>query len=67
MSAKFDSVILPLNLKRYYPKQVEHAERKTLKFLFLVVGDVSMHCWKIAQSPLLDKLYCAPGNGGLSP
>tara|TARA_B110000971_G_C20001726_1_gene497174 strand:- start:470 stop:1780 length:1311 start_codon:yes stop_codon:yes gene_type:complete len=21
-------------------------------------------CWKIAQSPLLDTLYCAPGNGG---
>ncbi|MEZ5990662.1 MAG: phosphoribosylamine--glycine ligase N-terminal domain-containing protein [Planctomycetota bacterium] len=21
-------------------------------------------CWKIAQSPLVDKLYCAPGNGG---
>ena len=21
-------------------------------------------CWKIAQSPLLKKLYCAPGNGG---
>ena len=21
-------------------------------------------CWKIAQSPLLEKLYCAPGNGG---
>ena len=21
-------------------------------------------CWKIAQSPLLGKLYCAPGNGG---
>ncbi len=21
-------------------------------------------CWKIAQSPLLDALYCAPGNGG---
>ncbi|MGI6547636.1 MAG: phosphoribosylamine--glycine ligase [Bacillota bacterium] len=22
--------------------------------------------WKIAQSPLLDKLYCAPGNAGIS-
>lgn len=21
-------------------------------------------CWKIAQSPLVDTLYCAPGNGG---
>jgi phosphoribosylamine--glycine ligase len=23
-------------------------------------------CWKIAQSPRCDKLYCAPGNGGIS-
>lgn len=22
--------------------------------------------WKIAQSPLVDKLYCAPGNGGIA-
>ncbi|MCC7260861.1 MAG: phosphoribosylamine--glycine ligase [Alphaproteobacteria bacterium] len=22
-------------------------------------------CWKISQSPLLKKLYCAPGNGGI--
>jgi phosphoribosylamine--glycine ligase len=22
-------------------------------------------CWKIAQSPLLEKLYCLPGNGGI--
>lgn len=22
--------------------------------------------WKIAQSPLVDKVYCAPGNGGIS-
>lgn len=23
-------------------------------------------CWKIAQSPLLEKLYCAPGNPGIA-
>ena len=23
-------------------------------------------CWKIAQSPLCDRLYCIPGNGGIS-
>jgi phosphoribosylamine--glycine ligase len=23
-------------------------------------------CWKISQSPLVDKLYCAPGNGGIA-
>lgn len=23
-------------------------------------------CWKIAQSPLLKSLYCAPGNGGIA-
>ena len=22
--------------------------------------------WKLAQSPLVDKLYCAPGNGGIA-
>jgi phosphoribosylamine--glycine ligase len=23
-------------------------------------------CWKLAQSPLCDKLYCIPGNGGIA-
>ena len=23
-------------------------------------------CWKLAQSPAVDKLYCAPGNGGIA-
>ncbi len=23
-------------------------------------------CWKFAQSPKIDKVYCAPGNGGIS-
>lgn len=23
-------------------------------------------CWKIAQSPLVDKIFCAPGNGGIA-
>ena len=23
-------------------------------------------CWKIAQSPNIQKIYCAPGNGGTS-
>jgi phosphoribosylamine--glycine ligase len=33
----------------------------------LIVGSGGReHClaWKLAQSPLVDKLYCAPGNGG---
>jgi len=35
----------------------------------LVVGSGGREhalCWKIAQSKLCDKLYCAPGNGGIS-
>jgi len=24
-------------------------------------------CWKIAQSPLVDTVFCAPGNGGIAP
>lgn len=35
----------------------------------LVVGSGGREhalCWKIAQSPKCEKLYCAPGNGGIS-
>ncbi|MFC1807675.1 phosphoribosylamine--glycine ligase [Candidatus Omnitrophota bacterium] len=35
----------------------------------LVVGSGGREhtlCWKIAQSPRVDKVYCAPGNGGIS-
>jgi len=39
---------------------------KSLKILVLGSGGREHAlCWKIAQSPLLDKLYCAPGNGGI--
>lgn len=40
---------------------------KKLKILVLGGGGREHAlCWKIAQSPLLDKLYCAPGNGGIA-
>jgi len=35
----------------------------------LIIGSGGReHClsWKISQSSLVDKLYCAPGNGGTS-
>ena len=41
-------------------------KEKSLKILVLGSGGREHAlCWKIAQSPLLDKLYCAPGNGGI--
>ena len=41
-------------------------KEKSLKILVLGSGGREHAlCWKIAQSPLLEKLYCAPGNGGI--
>ena len=36
--------------------------------ILVVGGGVREHTivWKIAQSPLADKIYCAPGNGGIA-
>ena len=36
--------------------------------VFVIGSGGREHClgWKISQSPLVDKLYCAPGNGGTS-
>ena len=39
------------------------------KLKLLVLGSGGREhalCWKLSQSPLLDRLYCAPGNGGTS-
>lgn len=41
----------------------------TQKLKLLVLGSGGREhalCWKLCQSPLLDRLYCAPGNGGTS-
>ena len=39
------------------------------KMKVLIVGSGGREhalAWKIAQSPMVDKLYCAPGNGGIA-
>jgi phosphoribosylamine--glycine ligase len=40
----------------------------TIMKILVVGGGGREHAlvWKIAQSPLVDKIYCAPGNGGIS-
>lgn len=45
------------------------AEKMAGKMNILVLGGGGREhslCWKIAQSPLLDTLYCAPSNGGIA-
>jgi phosphoribosylamine---glycine ligase len=42
---------------------------KEIKMKVLVVGGGGREhalCWKIAQSPLVEQLYCAPGNPGIA-
>ena len=42
-----------------------HAENREMRLLVLGGGGREHAlCWKLAASPLVDKVYCAPGNGG---
>jgi len=49
-------------------KNAEHGEGES-RMNILVVGKGGREhaiCWKLRQSPRVDKLYCAPGNAGIA-
>ena len=48
----------------WFEEETKMAEAK--QKILVIGGGGREHalCWKIAQSPLVEKIYCAPGNGG---
>jgi len=50
-------------------KQTSDKERKKFSMKILVIGGGGREhalVWKIAQSPKVEKIYCAPGNAGIA-
>ncbi len=63
---KFKIKIIASNIRFLYTKS-NFMEAEYMKVL-MVGGGGREHTllWKLAQSPKISKLYCAPGNGGIS-
>src|ERR1700689_1737361 len=47
---------------------VLHSRRRTIVKILVIGGGGREHAlvWKLAQSPSVEKIWCAPGNGGIA-
>lgn len=59
---------IAIKVSRRGGMRIFNKERKKIMKILVVGGGGREHTivWKIAQSPKVDKIYCAPGNGGIA-